>query len=225
MKKIIVMICLALAVSAGRAQSPFSFHAKAGIGTSRLYGKHSGSETQIAYKAGIGAEYMLNSTWALQSALEFVSIGGCKDMKYVRYAKMHELYLQIPVTAAVRLPLGENYHVSLDVGAYIACGAGGKTSGSIPYYYNNSSTKAYRHFRIDTFGCVLADNAGNRRLDAGITTGIEFEYRRFIIGAEAQVGLVKVNQQLYKVMKKEFNGYLPRNFASFFTVGYRFRFR
>ena len=126
-------------------------------------------------------------------------------MKYVRYAKMHELYLQIPVTAAVRLPLGENYHVSLNVGAYIACGAGGKTSGSIPYYYDGSSNK---HFRIDTFGCVLADNAGNRRLDAGIITGIEFEHRRFIIGAEAQVGLVKVNQQLYKVMKKEFNGYL-----------------
>lgn len=224
MKKAIAMICLALAASAGYAQSPLSFHAKAGIGTSRLYGKHSGSDTRIAYKAGIGAEYRLDNIWALQSALEFVSIGGCDDMKYVKHARMDELYLQIPVTAAVCLPLGENYHASLNVGTYIACGVGGKTSGSIPYYYNDGSAGGNRRFRIDTFGSVSENKAGNRRLDAGIITAVAFEYRRFIIGAEAQVGLVKVNRQVGKVMETEgFYGYLPRNFASFFTIGYRFR--
>lgn len=45
-----------------------------------------------------------------------------------------------------------------------------------------------------------------------------------VIGAEAQVGLVKVNQQLRQVIDtEEFHNYLPRNFASFFTVGYKFR--
>ena len=89
-------MCMAVATSAVRAQSPISFYAEAGIGTSRLYGKHSGSDTQIACKAGIGAEYALNKTWALRSALEFVSIGGRDDMDYVRNAGMNELYLQIP---------------------------------------------------------------------------------------------------------------------------------
>ena len=78
--------------------------------------------------------------------------------------------------------------------------------------------------RIDTFGNVLENNAGNRRLDGGIIVGITFEYRRLIIGAEAQVGLVKINQQLRQVIDtEEFHNYLPRNFASFFTVGYKFR--
>ena len=124
-------MCMAVATSAVRAQSPISFYAEAGIGTSRLYGKHSGSDTQIACKAGIGAEYALNKTWTLRSALEFVSIGGRDDMDYVRNAGMNELYLQIPVRVAARLPLGKDYHASLNVGPYIACGVGGKTASRI----------------------------------------------------------------------------------------------
>lgn len=91
-----MIIGLLVAASAVWGQSSLSFYAEAGIGTSRLYGRHSGSDTQTAYKAGVGAEYTLNRTWALQSALEFISIGGKDDMQYVEHAKMHELYLQIP---------------------------------------------------------------------------------------------------------------------------------
>ena len=145
-------------------------------------------------------------------------------MDYVRNAGMNELYLQIPVRVAAWLPLGKDYHASLNVGPYIACGVGGKTSGSIPYYYSGSSADGNRRFKMDTFGCVLENNAGNRRLDGGIVVGIALEYRRLVIGAEAQVGLVKVNQQLRQVIDtEEFHNYLPRNFASFFTVGYKFR--
>lgn len=215
---------MAVAASTAQAQSPLSFYAEAGIGTSRLYGKHSCCDTRIACKAGIGAKYALNKTWVLQSALEFVSIGGKDDMDYVKNAKMNELYLQIPVRIAARLPLGKDYHASLNAGPYIACGVGGKTSGSIPYYHDTGSSDGNRLFKIDTFGNILENNAGNRRLDGGIIVGIAFEYRSLIIGAEAQVGLVKINQQLRQVIDtEEFHNYLPRNFASFFTVGYKFR--
>lgn len=75
---------------------PAVLSCKAGIGTSHFHGKHSSSDTQIAYKAGVGAEYVLNKTWVLQSALEFVSIGGKDEISHIGKAKMHELYLQIP---------------------------------------------------------------------------------------------------------------------------------
>ena len=81
---------------------PLSFHAKAGIGTSHFHGKHSSSDTQIAYKAGVGTVYVLNKTWVLQSALEFVSIGGKDEISHIGKAKMHELYLQIPLMIAAR---------------------------------------------------------------------------------------------------------------------------
>ena len=210
MKKALMIMYMAVAASTAQAQSPLSFYAEAGIGTSRLYGKHSCCDTRIACKAGIGAKYALNKTWVLQSALEFVSIGGKDDMDYVKNA--------------ARLPLGKDYHTSLNAGPYIACGVGGKTSGSIPYYHDTGSSDGNRLFKIDTFGNILENNAGNRRLDGGIIVGITFEYRRLIIGAEAQVGLVKINQQLRQVIDtEEFHNYLPRNFASFFTVGYKFR--
>lgn len=225
MKKIIITICLAITSLATFAQCPVSFHAKAGIGTSHFYGKHSGSETKIAYKAGIGAEYALNRTWVLQSALEFVSIGGKSDMEYVGNAKMNELYLQIPIMMAARLNLGKNYHASLSVGPYVAVGVGGKTTGEM-YDYSSSSRPSsgnYR-FKLDTFGSLIDNNMGNDRFDAGIAMGITIEYRRFIIGAEAQVGFITVNKQLNQIVNP--NGYegeyLPKNFASFFTLGYRF---
>ena len=107
MKKALMIMYMAIAVSTAQAQSPLSFYAEAGIGTSRLYGKHSCCDTRIACKAGIGAKYALNKTWVLQSALEFVSIGGKDDMDYVKNAKMNELYLQIPIQNSCKVAIGK----------------------------------------------------------------------------------------------------------------------
>ena len=221
MRKIIIIICFAMAALASSAQSPISFHAKAGIGTSNFWGKHSSSETRIAYKAGIGAEYALSRTWVVQSALEFVSIGGKDEIKYGK-ADMNELYLQIPVMMATRLTLNKNYHISLSAGPYVAIGLGGKTSGERHDYTGSHHSNDYR-FKLDTFGSMLDNNMGNQRFDTGIAMGLTFEYHRFVIGAETQVGFVTVNKQLNLMMNPDgYSENLPRNFAAFFTVGYRF---
>ena len=220
--KTIITVCMAMTVLTGLAQSPLSFHAKAGIGTSHFHGKHSSSDTQIAYKAGVGTEYVLNKTWVLQSALEFVSIGGKDEISHIGKAKMHELYLQIPLMIAARLHLGKDYHASLSVGPYAAIGVAGKTSGET-YDYSSSSMQGGYQFKIDTFGSMVDGKMGNNRFDAGIALGLTFEYRRFIIGAETQVGLVKVNEQINQMIgHSEEGGYFPKNFAAFFTLGYRF---
>ena len=198
-KKIIITVCMAMTVLTGLAQSPLSFHAKAGIGTSHFHGKHSSSDTQIAYKAGVGTVYVLNKTWVLQSALEFVSIGGKDEISHIGKAKMHELYLQIPLMIAARKTSGETYD------------------------YSSSSMQGGYQFKIDTFGSMVDGKMGNNRFDAGIALGLTFEYRRFIIGAETQVGLVKVNEQINQMIgHSEEGGYFPKNFAAFFTLGYRF---
>lgn len=221
MKKLIATLCVAAIALNGAAQSPLSFHAKAGIGTSRFHGKGADSETKIACKAGIGAEYALNRTWVVQSALEFVSIGGQDEIGHIHDARMNELYLQVPVTLAARLHLGKNYHASLAAGPYAAIGVGGTTSGMV---YDPVGSRPASRFKADTFGKMIDGKMGNNRFDAGIALSIALEYRRFVFGAEAQVGLVTVNKQinLLPEMSGERN-YLPRNFASFFTLGYRFR--
>jgi hypothetical protein len=224
MRKIIITLCLALAALSGTAQNPLSFHAKAGIGTSYFHGKYTGRETKIAYKAGVGAEYILNRTWSLQSALEFVSIGGKKEIEYMGKADINEMYIQLPIMIAARLNLGKDYHASLSAGPYVAIGVGGKSSGEINDYASSSMSSSYR-FKIDTFGSMIDGKMGNNRFDAGLAIGLTFDYRRFIIGAEVQVGFVTVNKQLNQMIQEEYGGYdkyLPKNFASFFTLGYRF---
>lgn len=179
---------------------------------------------QTAYKAGVDVEYTLNRTWALQSTLEFISIGGKNNIQYVEHTEMHELYLQVPVVVAARLPLGEDYHASLGLGPRIACGVGGKTSGSIKQDYAHSGHDSYYRPQTSIFGSVLENEAGSRRLNGDVIIEVTFEYRRSVIDAGIQVRLVKVSQQLRQVIEtEEFQGYLPRNFASFFTVGYKFR--
>jgi len=221
MKKIIAALCMALIASSSPAQSLLSFHAKAGIGTSRFHGKHVHSETKIAYKAGIGMEYTLDKTWVVQSALEFVSIGGQDEIGHIHDARMNELYLQVPVTLAARLHLGKDYHASLAVGPYAAIGVGGKTSGIV---YSPISSQPASRFRVETFGKMIDGKMGNSRFDTGIAASVALEYRRFVFGAEAQVGLVTVNKQLDRMAGiTEEKKYLPKNMASFFTLGYRFR--
>ncbi|WP_373843457.1 outer membrane beta-barrel protein [Bacteroides heparinolyticus] len=221
MKKIIAILCMAVIALNSAAQSPLSFHAKAGIGTSRFHGKDANSETKIACKAGIGAEYALNKTWVVQSALEFVSIGGKDEIGHIHGARMNELYLQLPVTLAARLHLGKNYHASLAAGPYAAIGVGGTTSGEV---YNPISSSPASPFRVETFGKMIDGKMGNNRFDAGIAVSIALEYRRFVFGAEMQMGLITVNKQLNRITgMPEEEKYLPKNFASFFTLGYRFR--
>lgn len=220
-KKIIASLCMAAVALGGAAQSPLSFHAKAGIGTSRFHGKGADSETKIACKAGIGAEYVLNRTWAVRSALEFVSIGGQDGIGHVRNARMNGLYLQLPVALAARLHLGKRHHASLAAGPYAAIGVGGTTSGEV---YSPISSRPASPFRAGTFGKTADGKMGGNRLDAGIAVGIALEYGRFVLGAEAQVGLLPVNKQLARMAgMPEEERYLPKNLASFFTLGYRFR--
>ena len=211
MRRIIITLCFVLTTLAGMAQSPFSFHAKAGIGTSNFWGKHSNSETKMAYKVGVGVEYTLNRTWVVQSALEFVSIGGKDEIGYVGNANMNELYLQLPVMMAARLHLGKDYHISLGFGPYIACGIGGKTSGEVFREYSDNGNY---HFKLDTFGSMQNQNMGNIRFDTGIVIGLMFEYHKFMFGADVQLGLVKINKQINQMINSTENGaFLPKNFA------------
>jgi len=135
-------------------------------------------------------------------------------------ANMSELYLQLPVMMAARLHLGKDYHISLGFGPYIACGIGGKTSGEVFREYSDNGNY---HFKLDTFGSMQNQNMGNIRFDTGIVIGLMFEYHKFMFGADVQLGLVKINKQINQMINSTENGaFLPKNFASFFTLGYKF---
>lgn len=234
MKPLFFTLCLALVgllpAQAQQKASPFTFHAKAGIGSSYFHGPQTGDDTRLAYKIGIGAEYHLGAyqeprpnrcSWSLASALEFASIGGKEAKGYGEEicASMNELYLQIPLQLKARLHFSEHSNASLGIGPYVAVGVGGMTSGTVTDRLTSNPDNSYR-FRLRTFGSTDRTKMGNRRFDTGLTFALTFEYHSFLIGADIQWGLFTVNKQLGAVAE-EYEGYLPKNFASFLTVGYR----
>lgn len=223
MRKIIMVLCLAMVVVASPAQNRLSFHAKAGIGTSYLrLDKTRDSDTRLAYKAGLGMEYALSRRWSLQSGLEMVSIGGRETLSGIGEANMSEIYLQVPVLAAACLNLGKEYLVSLSAGAYTACLIRGKIDVRNTIHEKEDARLNFS-FREDALGSLENKKISNVRFDAGIALRLTFEYRRFSFGTEVQGGFVTVNKAAWKIM--EFfgrKGYAPKNLASFFTLGYRF---
>lgn len=223
MKNMIMVLCLAAAAAASPAQNRLSFHVQAGIGTSYLrLEKTADSDTHLAYKAGLGVEYVLSRKWVLRSGLEMVSIGGRESIWRIGEANMNEIYLQMPLLAAIRLHLGKDYLVSLNAGGYGAYAVGGKTSVRTTIY-GEENPGMDSGFRADTFGKVEDEKMGNVRFDSGIALGLTFEYRRFSLGVEVQGGLVTVNRDVWKVMDLfGRKGYMPKNLASFFILGYRF---
>ena len=98
-------------------------------------------------------------------------------------------------------------------------------SGEMEEYDYSSEynpNRSYR-FRIDTFGNRIDDKMGNKRFDAGLMFGLNIEYHKFIFGAELQLGMIKVNDQLDNLLQSSgIEKFSPKNLASFFTVGYRF---
>lgn len=224
MKQTILTIFFAIIALGANAQSPISFQVKAGVGTSNFYGENVESDTRIAYKVGVGMNYEFNRTWVFQPSLNFVSIGAREEVEYVGKVNMNELYIQLPIMMAARLNLGKNYSASLSAGPYIAYGVGGKTSGEMEEYDYSSEynpNRSYR-FRIDTFGNRIDDKMGNKRFDTGLMFGLNIEYHKFIFGAELQLGMIKVNDQLDNLLQSSgIEKFSPKNLASFFTVGYR----
>lgn len=224
MKQTILTIFFAIIALGANAQSPISFQVKAGVGTSNFYGENVESDTRIAYKVGIGMNYEVNRTWVFQPSLNFISIGAREDIESVGKANMNEMYIQLPVMMAARLNLSKDYSASLSAGPYIAYGVGGKTSGEIQQYdYSSSHHGGNYKFRLDTFGNMIDDNMGNKRFDAGLMFALNFEYHKFIFGAELQLGMIKVNDQLDNLLQNSgVEKFSPKNLSSFFTVGYRF---
>lgn len=227
MKKLIWFIFLALVALRIEAQSPVSFQVKAGVGMANFYGKEiDDAEAKFAYKVGVGMDYAFNRTWSLQTFLNFVSKGSKGEAEDWVKMTMNELYLELPVMAALRVPVSEKTQLVLSAGPYIACGVGGKTTADIEER-KIPTTTGYEtiggKYEADTFGALKDGNIGMNRFDAGLAFGVAAECHRFILGIDAQLGLTDISGDLKKVaeaMSVEMGS--TKNISAFFSIGYRF---
>lgn len=195
MKKIILLSLFAVSTLMATAQT-INWNVNAGIGVANLYGKDTdGSDAKFAYRLGVGMEVPFDQTWSLQTGLNFVS-KGCKGDDNL---KMNALYLELPIMAGLRLPTASGFDVLLKAGPYLAYGVGGKTKADI----------GHLKYKENTFS-----DDGLKRFDAGLGFGVGFEFSKYVVGLDTQLGLANIS--------KNSEGSKPKNISAFLTFGYKF---
>ena len=159
MKRFFSLVCLSMLVMAASAQ--ITWNAKAGIGVATCYGNVQNLESHFVGKAGVGIEKPLSANWSLMPSLEFAAKGAKEGEQNFNF-----YYLQIPVMAAYRINLTEQWNTTLKVGPYFA-------------YQISNDVEVDDHVK---------------KFDAGLDVGVDFEHGRFVCGAEIEWGITPMTE-------------------------------
>lgn len=196
---------------------------------------------KIGFKIGVGTEYAFNDMWSLQPSLFFSTKGAKVDSKlfnelsdYQMKMSVNQMYLELPIMAAVRFNVGNKTNIVLNAGPYLAYGVGGKvkftgkfegTKGEILFNTFGKINKVTLKSGgvsvevpieelideiIDLDDYDISDMEGLHRFDLGLGTGIAVEYQNFIFSLDAQIGLTKLQTDS------------GRNLNTSISVGYKF---
>ena len=202
MKKLFILVCVAL--FAGTASAQITWNMKAGAGIAHCYGSDAWHlSPHFVGKIGAGIEKPFTSNWSLMPSLELAWKGAKYDIEisysgpggsysYDGYS-LNLFYLQIPVVAAYRLNLSDKWNLTLKAGPYVACAVSGKI-----------------HEEGEKFNIFGSDGAG-KRLDLGLDFGVDCEYQRYVFGVEYELGFLDMVDE----------GSI-KNGAFYVTVGYKF---
>lgn len=204
--------------------SPFTWGVKTGItlNNSSIDADPIEQKTKVGFLLGVTVDYALTNNLYLQSGLSLLTRGAKveSDISIESYnvsgeLKVNQIYLQLPITAAYKLPVTDNLKVVFNAGPYIAYGIGGKSklkaNIDIPILELNSSEE------YDTFG----DDA-LKRFDFGLTAGIGAEFKKIYLGANYDLGLINIINRS-KTIETFFGSDVSyKNQGFVISVGYKF---
>ena len=186
MKKILLTLALALVSIAGFSQ--VSFDVRAGMSMTN-YTKADGADMKVGYTVGVGLDYAFTDMWSFQSGLMFSGKGA-----KVGEVKFKPNYLDIPLMAALKLPIADDVKFVINAGPYVGIGIGGK--------YKTGEVG------IDFFG----DKDGQaKRADVGLQYGVGAEFGNILLNLNGQCGFISPWE----------NGD-SKNLGFYLTLGYRF---
>ena len=206
------MLVCAFATLTAAAQASMTWRAELGAGVSTWMGKNAdGTKAICNPKIGVGVDIPLTNVISFQAGLSWVSKGTKYDTNELFSdrlgkveLKVNQNYFQMPLLAAFHIGTGTSFDLVLKGGAYLAVGVCGRSE--IEY---DDLTIGW-----DTFGDKEVENLklpGLHRFDAGIITGLDFDFDTWFVGCEGEFGLCKVA-----------GGDAPRNFAFFMNIGHKF---
>ena len=197
MKKLALFVVFTLVTLMASAQTQVNWSVKLGLGFSNWMGDGSeDAKAKFDYKIGVGADVPINGFWSFQTGLNLVTKGVKSDYDNIDIT-VNQRYLELPLMAALHLGTTNNFDVVLKVGPYLAYGIGGKIKA--------------QEGEVETSVKTFGDAADIRRFDAGLGFGVDFDFRKWVIGADTQLGLTKLQK-----------GDAPHNISFFVTAGYKF---
>lgn len=200
MRKLFSLLCVAMFAITASAQ--ITWNVKGGAGFATCYGDAEGLSSHFVGKIGVGIEQPFAPNWSVMPSLEVAWKGAKYDYIEDDYYKTSEtldmFYIQLPIVAAYRFNLSDSWNMTLKAGPYFAYAISGKMKGdySMGDYYDSDD--------FDVF-----DDGDAKRFDLGLDFGVDFEYHRFVLGAEYELGLTEFSEGL-------------KNAAAYVTIGYKF---
>ena len=111
-------------------------------------------------------------------------------------SKFNPLYIEVPLNAVVKIPMGKGSGVFFHAGPYAAIGIGGKSVSESKFGpLQSSSSKTIAFSNDDPFTSQEEDAGYNKlkRFDIGLNVGGGVEFKHLILKANYGMGFTKIN--------------------------------
>lgn len=204
MKKILFLAGACMFISViSFAQQPSVF-VKGGVNfgniTTDKDGRVDDANTRTSFHVGVQGDLPITRFFAIQPAVLFtgkgakLESGNTSGDTWVR-SSTNPYYIEVPVNAVIKLPIGEESSIFIGAGPYAAVGVGGKNriEGEL-LGVDFSRTENIKFSNDDPFTST-EEGAGYgvmRRFDYGLNGTVGIQASRFLISANYGLGLAKL---------------------------------
>jgi Outer membrane protein beta-barrel domain len=181
-----------------------------------------------SFNVGILGRLDLAPMFALESGALLTGHGSKAETyfnggaNYVK-TKFNPLYIQVPLNAVVKIPLGgKETNVFFNAGPYAAIGIGGKSKRDSKILgVTTSETSNIQFSNDDPFTSEEEDAAYDKlkRFDFGLNFGGGFQFQHFIIKANYGLGLAKINSTESNNTANDKNKYRTLSFSVGIPLG------
>lgn len=185
-----------------------------------------------SFNVGVLGRLELAPMFALESGALLTGHGSKAETyfnggnDYVK-TKFNPLYIQVPLNAVVKIPLGttkdSKTNVFFNAGPYAAIGIGGKSTRETKIGPLLSNSESNIDFNDDDPTTTEQENARYDRLkrfDFGLNFGGGFQFNRFIIKANYGLGLAKINSTETNNNANDKNKYRTLSFSVGIPLGF-----
>jgi hypothetical protein len=174
MKKLLLLVMLALSTLTVSAQEDSKFTFEIGAGLSKVVGSDANTKMNFSYMIGATYDFALSENFYIVPGLELINKGFKSD---VLDGAVNMYYIQVPILATYKFNIADNIKLAIKAGPYAAFGAFG------------NDIKFTNGKKINVFD----SDGGYKRFDAGLKAGVAVEISQFSIGAEYSRGFLKLD--------------------------------